>query len=368
MRIVAGQFRGRPLKAPKGEATRPTTDRVRESMMSAVESAPGRPRGRRRARRVRRLGRARARSAFARGALRALLRAFRRGAARALRQRALARPRRAPRPPPIAPTCSKTRPFGRPSRSTSCSSTRPTRFPRPAPSACPARARGARGARGRCDRGVRACGLDVRGRGRGGRCERFGPLRAQEVRGYCRGRPAPSRAGRRRLTREGTETSHETSTHAGTFDPITSGHLDVITRARQLVDEVVVAVAASPKKRPLFSLEERAELVRKATSHLPNVRVEPLRRAARGLRRPHGGHRGGEGAARHHRLRVRVPDDGAQLPVEPGTRDAVHHVAPLSTCTLVVHRARDREPRRRRGPVVPPCVAEALAAKFASVR
>ena len=62
----------------------------------------------------------------------------------------------------------------------------------------------------------------------------------------------------------------------GTFDPITSGHLDVITRAAQLVDEVVVAVAASPKKRPLFSLEERAELVRKATSHLPNVRVEPF--------------------------------------------------------------------------------------------
>ena len=49
----------------------------------------------------------------------------------------------------------------------------------------------------------------------------------------------------------------------GTFDPITSGHLDVITRAAQLVDEVVVA-------------EERAELVRQATSHLPNVRVEPF--------------------------------------------------------------------------------------------
>lgn len=62
----------------------------------------------------------------------------------------------------------------------------------------------------------------------------------------------------------------------GTFDPITSGHLDVITRASQLVDEVVVAVAASPKKNPLFTLEERAALVREATSHLPNVRVEPF--------------------------------------------------------------------------------------------
>ena len=62
----------------------------------------------------------------------------------------------------------------------------------------------------------------------------------------------------------------------GTVDPITSGHLDVITRAAQLVDEIIVAVAASPKKQPLFTLEERVELVRKATSHLPNVRVEPF--------------------------------------------------------------------------------------------
>ena len=62
----------------------------------------------------------------------------------------------------------------------------------------------------------------------------------------------------------------------GTFDPITYGHLDVITRAAQLMDEVIVAVAASPGKRPLFSLEERAELARVATAHLPNVRVEPF--------------------------------------------------------------------------------------------
>lgn len=62
----------------------------------------------------------------------------------------------------------------------------------------------------------------------------------------------------------------------GTFDPITYGHLDVITRAAQLMDEVVVAVAASPGKHPLFTLEERAELARVATEHLPNVRVEPF--------------------------------------------------------------------------------------------
>ena len=60
----------------------------------------------------------------------------------------------------------------------------------------------------------------------------------------------------------------------GTFDPITLGHLDVITRAAQLMDEVIVAVAASDRKRPLFSLEERAALAREATAHLSNVRVE----------------------------------------------------------------------------------------------
>ena len=60
----------------------------------------------------------------------------------------------------------------------------------------------------------------------------------------------------------------------GTFDPITTGHLDVITRASQLVDEVIVGVAASERKSPLFSLEDRVRLARESTKHLPNVRVE----------------------------------------------------------------------------------------------
>lgn len=62
----------------------------------------------------------------------------------------------------------------------------------------------------------------------------------------------------------------------GTFDPITRGHLDIITRTASLMDEVIVAVAASAGKRPLFSLEERTQLVREATAHLPNVSVEPF--------------------------------------------------------------------------------------------
>ena len=59
----------------------------------------------------------------------------------------------------------------------------------------------------------------------------------------------------------------------GTFDPITYGHLDIIARAAQLFDEVIVAVAASNKKQPLFSLEERVALAEQATAHLENVRV-----------------------------------------------------------------------------------------------
>ena len=62
----------------------------------------------------------------------------------------------------------------------------------------------------------------------------------------------------------------------GTFDPITVGHLDVITRASQLVDEVIVAVAESVKKKPLFTLEERVALAEEATRDLDNVRVVPF--------------------------------------------------------------------------------------------
>lgn len=62
----------------------------------------------------------------------------------------------------------------------------------------------------------------------------------------------------------------------GTFDPITSGHMDVITRASRIMDEVIVAVAASDKKKPLFDLDERVSLVKQAVCHIPNVRVEPF--------------------------------------------------------------------------------------------
>jgi pantetheine-phosphate adenylyltransferase len=60
------------------------------------------------------------------------------------------------------------------------------------------------------------------------------------------------------------------------FDPITNGHLDVATRASRLFDELVLAVYDKPAKNLLFTLDERVELARASTAHLPNVRVEPF--------------------------------------------------------------------------------------------
>ncbi|PCM42986.1 pantetheine-phosphate adenylyltransferase [Marinobacter sp. ANT_B65] len=61
--------------------------------------------------------------------------------------------------------------------------------------------------------------------------------------------------------------------YPGTFDPITNGHTDLIERASRMFDEVVVAVAYNSKKKPLFNVEERCELVRQATTHISNVSV-----------------------------------------------------------------------------------------------
>lgn len=61
--------------------------------------------------------------------------------------------------------------------------------------------------------------------------------------------------------------------YPGTFDPITNGHIDIITRAAGMFDRVVLAIAASPSKKPLFDLEERVALATEATSHLGNIEV-----------------------------------------------------------------------------------------------
>lgn len=61
--------------------------------------------------------------------------------------------------------------------------------------------------------------------------------------------------------------------YPGTFDPITNGHLDIIERSALIFPRVLVAVANSPSKKPLFSLDKRVELVRQSVAHLSNVEV-----------------------------------------------------------------------------------------------
>ncbi len=62
--------------------------------------------------------------------------------------------------------------------------------------------------------------------------------------------------------------------YPGTFDPVTNGHIDIIQRAQNIFDEVIVAIAQSTDKKPMFSLERRKEMLELATSDMPCVRVE----------------------------------------------------------------------------------------------
>jgi pantetheine-phosphate adenylyltransferase len=62
--------------------------------------------------------------------------------------------------------------------------------------------------------------------------------------------------------------------YPGSFDPITLGHLDIITRGTRLCDRVIVAVLRNPNKVPLFTIEQRMDQISQATRHLDNVEVD----------------------------------------------------------------------------------------------
>ncbi|MGM0519072.1 MAG: pantetheine-phosphate adenylyltransferase [Campylobacterota bacterium] len=69
-------------------------------------------------------------------------------------------------------------------------------------------------------------------------------------------------------------TTYKKAIYSGTFDPITNGHLDIITRASCIFDEVVIAVAKSERKGPMFCHEDRVKFVIEATKHIKNITVE----------------------------------------------------------------------------------------------
>ena len=62
--------------------------------------------------------------------------------------------------------------------------------------------------------------------------------------------------------------------YAGSFDPVTNGHLNIIERASKLYDSLTVAIVANPQKKGLFSIDERVEIMTEVTAHLPNVKVD----------------------------------------------------------------------------------------------
>ena len=62
--------------------------------------------------------------------------------------------------------------------------------------------------------------------------------------------------------------------YPGSFDPITSGHLNIIRRAASIFDRLIVCVMVNSAKRPMFNREERVELIRRVTSDIPNLEVE----------------------------------------------------------------------------------------------
>lgn len=62
--------------------------------------------------------------------------------------------------------------------------------------------------------------------------------------------------------------------YPGSFDPVTSGHLNIIQRAAKIFDKLIVCVMVNAGKNPMFSLEERVDLIRRVTKSIPNVEVD----------------------------------------------------------------------------------------------
>lgn len=71
--------------------------------------------------------------------------------------------------------------------------------------------------------------------------------------------------------------ANKTALYAGTFDPVTYGHLDLIKRAKQIFPELIVAVAQNPAKKTIFSLQERVALLKQVTKEIKGVKVVVLR-------------------------------------------------------------------------------------------
>ena len=76
-----------------------------------------------------------------------------------------------------------------------------------------------------------------------------------------------------------------TAVYPGTFDPVTYGHLDILRRAAELFDEVIIGVLNNSAKTPLFSVEERVNILKKVTEDIPECKGAAFQRSVCGFRK-----------------------------------------------------------------------------------
>ena len=76
------------------------------------------------------------------------------------------------------------------------------------------------------------------------------------------------------MTAENSEPTGRIAIYPGTFDPITYGHMDIIQRAVEIFDQVIVSLGRNPEKDPLFTVDERLAMITEAVSDLPGVKVD----------------------------------------------------------------------------------------------
>ena len=314
VRIIAGEQRGRRIAAPKGTTTRPTSDFVRENAFNLIGPVDG----------------AAVLDLYAgSGALG--LEALSRGAARCVfvdsSPRGLPRDRREPR---ASSACART-------------------------VLCQDAVRALAAERGPYDLILADPPYDFDGLRRGSRPQlRAAPRPGR--RSPSTRPPAARRAGARgpRAIRTSRRygsarlTLFEpviTAICPGSYDPVTNGHVDVIARAAQIFDRVVVGVVGNPHhKTTLFPVEERVELLRDALAPIAERRGRRLQGARRRLRPPLGGEGDRQGPARHLRLRVGVPDEPAEPDARARDRDRLRDGEPAGQLRLLERREGDRRP------------------------
>ena len=153
--------------------------------------------------------------------------------------------------------------------------------------------------------------------------------------------------------------------YPGSFDPIHNGHVDVIKRGSKVFDRLIVGVYDAPPKRLLFTTEERTELVREATSELPNVEVSPFDGLAVDFARE----AGATFIVRGLRAGFDFETEFEMAQMWRSLAPDIDVVCTMSTLEyLFLHSSRIKEVAELGGEIagfVPEHVAEALAGKFA---